>query len=198
MVVIVLAITVIVVLGMRYAHHDLPGQLDRSLDGTIGTHLSQEEPITRTLISLGDPLPAAVLIAVVAGAAAVARRWSGVLLTVIGTIGAVTITEVILKPLIDRRSGDALSYPSGHTTAVVAIAIAIAILLGGAQRPHSIALRLVASLAALATAAGAAISLVALQIHYATDTIAGTCVALATMLTVALVLDFLGRRPGAV
>jgi hypothetical protein len=38
----------------------------------------------------------------VAGAAAVARRWSGVLLAIVGTLTAVTVTELILKPLIGR------------------------------------------------------------------------------------------------
>lgn len=193
-VIIVLAVVVIVVLGLHYAHHELPGHLDRDLDTSIGARLSPDRSVTRILISLGDPPQAALLIALVAGAAAVARRWSGVLLTVIGTLSAVTITEVILKPLIDRRSGAALSYPSGHTTAVVSIALAVTILLAGARWPRSLAVRFMISLAALVTAAAAAISLVAQQIHYATDTIAGTCVALATMLTVALTLDALGPR----
>jgi undecaprenyl-diphosphatase len=194
LVLVVLAFVVIVVLGTHYAHHDLPGQLDRRLDTSIATWLRPGRPVARVLISLGNPPEAALLIALVAGAAAVARLWSGVLLTVIGTLGAVTITEVILKPLIDRRSGGALSYPSGHTTAVVAIALAIAILLTGTRRPGALVLRLLSSLAALAVAGGAAISLVAEQIHYATDTIAGICVALATVLTVALTLDALTSR----
>jgi undecaprenyl-diphosphatase len=194
LVIIVLAAIVIMVLGLHYAHHGLPGHLDRYLDASIGTRLSPERSVTRVLIRLGDPPQAALLIALVAGAAAAARRWSAVLLTIIGTLGAVTITEVILKPLIDRHDGAALSYPSGHTTAVVSIAIAVTILLAGAPWPRSLAVRFVISLAALATAGAAAISLIALQVHYATDTIAGTCVALATMLTVALTLDALSAH----
>lgn len=193
-VVIALAIIVIAVFGMRYADQDMPGHLDRGLDALIRNHLRGDEPITRGLVSLGNPAQAALLVAAVASAAAFARRWSGVLLTVVGTVTAVAITELILKPLIGRLSFGHLSFPSGHTTAVAAIALATAILIGGAGWPRSIAVRLIACLAAVALAAGVAISLVALHIHYATDTVAGYCVAVATVPAVALVLDFLGPR----
>jgi undecaprenyl-diphosphatase len=192
-IVIVLAITVIAVLGMRYADQDLPGHLDRSLDALIRNHLRRDEPLTRALASLGNPAQAAVLVAAVACAAAAARRWSGVLLTIGGTATAATITELILKPLVGRLRFGHLSFPSGHTTAVAAVAIATAILLSGAQWPRSITARLVASFAAGAVAVGVAISLVAQHIHYATDTVAGYCVALATVPAVALGLDYLGR-----
>ncbi|MDQ2789525.1 MAG: hypothetical protein DLM60_19115 [Pseudonocardiales bacterium] len=191
---IALAIIVVAVFGLRYADQDMPGYLDRSLDTLIRNALHRDQPITRALVSLGDPAQAAILIAAVASAAAIARRWSGVLLTVVGTITAVAITEFILKPLTGRLSFGHLTYPSGHTTAVAAIALATAILIGGADWPRSIAVRLIACLAAVGLAAGVAISLVALRVHYATDTVAGYCVALATVLAVALVLDFLGSR----
>lgn len=194
MVVIVLAIIVIAVFGMRYADQDMAGHLDRSLDTLIRNHLRPDQPITRALVSLGNPAQATILVAVVAGAAAAARRWSGVLLTIIGTVTAVTITELILKPLIGRLRFGHLSFPSGHTTAVAAVAIATVILIGGARWPRSVALRMVASLAAVAVAVGVAVSLIAQHIHYATDTVAGYCVALATVPAVALGLDFFAPR----
>lgn len=195
-VVIVLAIIVIAVLGMRYADQDMPGHLDRSLDALIRHGLRPDQPITQALVSLGNPTQATILVAAVAGAAAAARRWSGVLLTILGTVTAVTITELILKPLIGRLRFGHLSFPSGHTTAVAAIAFATAILIGSARWPHSVAVRMVASLAPIVVATGVAISLVAQHIHYATDTVAGYCVALATVLAVALFLDLL-RAPAA-
>jgi hypothetical protein len=42
------------------------------------------------------------VLAAVTGVGALARRWSGVTLTVGGTLSAVVITEVLLKPLIGR------------------------------------------------------------------------------------------------
>ena len=102
--VIVLAIIVITVSGMRYANADehASGWLDLTLDGFIRSHLHPDQPVIRALASLGDPAHAALLVMALAGAAAAARRWSGVLLTIVGPLAAVTITELVLKPLIGR------------------------------------------------------------------------------------------------
>ncbi|MGH3608004.1 MAG: phosphatase PAP2 family protein [Pseudonocardiaceae bacterium] len=193
-VVILLAVIVIAVLGMRYANQHAAGRLDLTLDAFIRTHLRRDQPITGALVSLGEPPQAAILVAAVAGAAAAARRWSGVVLTIGGTLAAVTITELILKPLIGRLRYGHLSFPSGHTTALFSVAIATVILLTGARRPRNIGLRLVASLAVTVVAAGTAIALIARHVHYATDTVAGCCVAAATVLAVALTFDFVAPR----
>ncbi|MGB6161010.1 MAG: phosphatase PAP2 family protein [Pseudonocardiaceae bacterium] len=193
-VVMVLTIIVLAMLAIRYADQDMPGHLDRSVDALVRQHLRPDQPIAWALVSLGNPAHATMLIAAVAGAAAVARRWSGVLLTIVSSVIAITITELILKPIVGRLRFGHLSFPSGHTTVVTTIAFATAILIGGARWPRSIAVRIAASLAPVAVAAGVAISLVAQDIHYATDTVAGYCVALATVLAVALFLDYLGPR----
>lgn len=195
---IVLAIIVIAILGMRYADQDMPGRVDRALDALIGNRLRRDQPISRVLIALGDPAQAAIVVVAVASAAAAARRWSGVLLAIIGTTTAVALTELILKPLIGRFRFGELSFPSGHTTAVAAVAMAAAILISGAQWPRSITLRLLAAVAAIAVAVGVAVSLVAQHVHYLTDTVGGYCVAVATVLAVALGLDYwcASRRDG--
>ena len=193
-VVILLAILVLAMLALRYAHQEAAGRLDRTLDIYIRTHLLQEQSLTRALISLADPAHAAILVTALAGAAALARRWSGVMLLLGGPLTAVMISEVILKPLIGRLRYGHLTFPSGHTTAMAAIATATAILLIGAQWPRGIALRLYASLAAIVVAASVAIALVAQHVHYATDTVAGCCVAVAVVLTMALGLDFFAPR----
>jgi len=196
-IVIVLAITVVVVLGLRYADQDMPGRLDRGVDALIRNHLRPDQPLTRALVSLGTLPHAALLLAAVTSAAAAARRWSGVLLTLVGTVTATTITELILKPLVGRLRFGHLSFPSGHTTVVAALAIAGAILIGGARWPRGIVARLLSGLVLLALAAGVAVSLVTERIHYTTDTLAGYCVALATVLTVALCLDLPHNRRSA-
>ena len=193
-VVICVAIIVVAVLGVRYANQDAAGQLDRTLDGFIRAHIRRDQPLIWALVSLGNPFQATILAAVVAGAAAAGRRWSGVVLTIGGTLAAVSITEFILKPLVGRLRYGHLSFPSGHSTAVAAVAITSAILLTGAQWPRSVALRLLASLAVVALAASVAIALIAEHIHYATDTVAGSCVAVATLLTAALALDVYTSR----
>jgi membrane-associated phospholipid phosphatase len=193
-VVILLATLVLAVLAVRYAHQEAAGRLDRTLDIYIRTRLRQEQSLTEALIGLADPPHVAILVVALAGAAALARRWSGVMLLLGGTPTAVVISEVILKPLVGRLRYGHLTFPSGHATAMAAIATATAILLLGAQRPSGVALRLCASLAAIIVAASVAIALVAQHVHYATDTVAGCCVAVVTVLTMALGLDFLTPR----
>jgi len=186
---IVLAVIVITVLGIHHADEEVPGCLDGHLDALISSWLYRDHVITGALVTLGDPAPIAILIAVVAGGAAAARRWSGVLLPIIGTITAATLTEVILKPLIGRLLSGHLSFPSGHTTAVAAVAVAAAVLIVSGRWPRSAALRILAGVTTVVVASGVAISLVALRIHYLTDTVAGACVAIATVLAIALGLD---------
>jgi undecaprenyl-diphosphatase len=193
-VLIVLALLVLTVLALRYAHQEAAGRLDRTLDGYLRTQLRRDQRLTGALVTLAQPPQAAIVLAAVAGVAALARRWSGVILTLGGTLSAVTITEVILKPLVGRLRYGHLTFPSGHTSAVAAIAIATAILLLGAQRPSSVALRLMASLAAAVVAVSVAVALIAQHVHYATDTVAGCCVAVVTVLGLALILDFVGPR----
>jgi membrane-associated phospholipid phosphatase len=193
-VVILLAILVLAVLALRYAHQEAAGRLDRTLDIYIRTQLRQEQALTRALIRLADPPHAALLVAALAGAAALARRWSGVMLLLGGTFTAVMISEVLLKPLIGRLRYGHLTFPSGHTTAMAAMATAITILLIGARRPLGVALRLCAGLAAIVVAVSVATALVAQHVHYATDTVAGCCVAVVVVLTLALGLDFFAPR----
>lgn len=193
-VIILLATIVLTTLSIRYADQDTAGQLDRTLDAYLTARVGRDQPITAALVSLGDPAQVAILVAAVAGATAAARRWSGVLLTIGGTLAAVTITELILKPLIGRLRYGHLSFPSGHTTAVASVAIATVILLATGQRPRSLALRLVASLAAVTVPASVAVALIAQHVHYATDTVAGCCVALAAVPTTALALDLYAPR----
>jgi len=191
-VVILLTILVLAILALRYAHQEAAGRLDRALDIYIRSHLRQEQSLTDALISLADPPQAAILLVALAGAAALARRWSGVMLLLGGTLTAVVISEVILKPLVGRLRYGHLTFPSGHATAMAAIATAI--LLIGAQRSRGGALRLCASLVAIVVAASVAIALVAQHVHYVTDTVAGCCVAVVVVLTMALGLDFLAPR----
>jgi undecaprenyl-diphosphatase len=126
-VLIVLALLVLTVLALRYAHQEAAGRLDRTLDGYLRTQLRRDQRLTGALVTLAQPPQAAIVLAAVAGVAALARRWSGVILTLGGTLSAVTITEVILKPLVERLRYGHLTFPSGHTSAVAAIAIATAI-----------------------------------------------------------------------
>jgi undecaprenyl-diphosphatase len=95
-----------------------------------------------------------------------------------------------LKPLINRRINDSLSFPSGHTTAAVSVAVVIAVALLGPSRPRwPGALRYALAAVALLGAAAVATALVGSGYHYSTDTLGGFCVAVGVVLTAAWTID---------
>jgi membrane-associated phospholipid phosphatase len=95
-----------------------------------------------------------------------------------------------LKPVVDRTiHGDNLAFPSGHTASSVAIALVVALLLVELLRAGPVATFLL--VAALPVAAGAVMALtqVAMDAHYPTDTVGGFCVAVAAAIASALLID---------
>jgi membrane-associated phospholipid phosphatase len=168
----------------------VPGRLDRSLDELIRYQLRGHQPGHPR-----EPAQIAILLAIVAGAAAALQRWSGVLLAIVGTIAAAAITEVILKPLIGRLRSGALPFPSGHPPPWPQWPSRPRFSSGSAEWPRSAALRLLGGVVLVAIPVGGGLSLVAQHVHYLTNTVAGYCMAVATVLAVALGLDLLVRCP---
>jgi hypothetical protein len=72
---------VLTVLALRYAHQEAAGRLDRTLDIYLRTQLRRDQRLTGALITLVYLPRAAIVLAAVAGAAGLARRWSGVILS---------------------------------------------------------------------------------------------------------------------
>ncbi|MHA6795970.1 phosphatase PAP2 family protein [Pseudonocardia bannensis] len=88
------------------------------------------------------------------------------------------------------------AFPSGHAGAAGALGLVAAPLLVSLLRPEPrvAAVALVADTSL--TGAGMALTLVAEDIHYATDTVGGLSIAVAVVLTTALIDDrFAERRP---
>jgi membrane-associated phospholipid phosphatase len=139
-------------------------------------------------------MPLGVLLLALAGAAA-RRGWPAVALAVAGPTAAVLLVELVLKPLVGRTYEGTLALPSGHTTSIAALAwVFILVFVAGERRwPRWVLACMVA--AALLTVVGVAGSMVALERHYATDTLAGALVATAVVGAVALLLDRWSRRP---
>jgi membrane-associated phospholipid phosphatase len=100
------------------------------------------------------------------------------------------LNDGLLKPLVDRTYLGVLTYPSGHTTAVFAMAATITVLLLSPTRKAGAgALRLLVSVAVCAPAAVVATALIGLRFHYFTDTVAGAALGIGTVFGLALVLD---------
>jgi undecaprenyl-diphosphatase len=179
-----------IVLGLHYAGRDRAGRIDHAIDLRLQHRLSGHLRFLGHLIRLGDP-PTVVLICVVLAALFFfTGRRKAALLAVLGPAVAAGFTEFVLKPLIDRRLNDSLSFPSGHTTGAVSVAVVIIVVLLGPNRPRwPLIVRLVVSALSLLEAVAVATALVGSGYHYATDTMGGFCVAIGMVLTVALAID---------
>jgi undecaprenyl-diphosphatase len=178
-----------VLLGTLFAHRHQAGALDAAVDARIQASLGQLR-ILNDLTALGDPMPGIAMIAALFLACLVTRRWRGALLVALAVPAATGITELVLKPLIDRTLTGDLSFPSGHETRLFALAAAFAVLMADPVRPRiPVAVRLFLATALSLAACAAAVALVGLGHHYFTDTVGGAAVGTAVVLATALILD---------
>jgi membrane-associated phospholipid phosphatase len=193
-VLVVICAGLIALLGILFGHQNQPGRLDASIDDWIISGLGGHRGALSVLTGLANPLPVAVMTAAVVLACLVTRRVRGALLAAIAVPAAAGMTEFVLKPLVDRTSYGFLSFPSGHTTGISALASVLVVLLIGPLHPRLPAmLRAALACIAAALAAAVAISLIGLSKHYFTDTVAGAAVGVSVVLVTALILD---RLPG--
>lgn len=108
-----------------------------------------------------------------------------VIVTVLAGPLALIATEVIGKPLVARREGNGLGFPSGHTTAIATSVTLVA--LAGYRHSRGRGLRIVSPAALLVPLMG--LSLVRLHDHLFSDTIAGGLVGCGAVLGVAWIVS---------
>jgi membrane-associated phospholipid phosphatase len=179
-----------VYLAELVAHQSRAVSLDEAIDGPVQGLLGSRRTVLNPLVRIGDPIPVSVLAGILLVACVVTRRWRGALLVAVAVPGAAAVTRLLLKPFVGRTHMGGLSFPSGHATAIFALAAVFSVLLVAPPRrsiPGS--LRLLLSLSSIVVAGVAATALVALQFHYATDALSGATLATAVVLMTALLLD---------
>jgi membrane-associated phospholipid phosphatase len=131
-----------------------------------------------------------VMAAVLALACVAVRRWRGAVLVAVAVPAAGALTEFLLKPFVGRLLSGYLSYPSGHTTGVIALAVTFAVLLADPTRPRlPAAVRLLLAALAVLAAGAVALAVVGLGLHYFTDTVGGAATGTAVVLLTALIID---------
>lgn len=190
MVAVAVCVAVVGILGALFTDRTQPGWLDRAVDGRIQAALGGHSRMLSQVIVLGGPFWVPVATVALVLACLAARSWRGAALAAIAVPVSGTLTHFLLKPLVHRTLAGDLSFPSGHTTGAFGLAAVIALLLAGPLRPRlPTAVRLLLTVAAFLAAATVAVSLVGLGAHYFTDTVGGVLVAVATVLTTALLLD---------
>jgi membrane-associated phospholipid phosphatase len=195
--VLVVCVAVTAVLGALFAHQTRGSGLDTAVDARIQASLGGHPALLRGVALLGSaPAVIAVAGALVLACLATHRR-RGALFVLIAVPAAEVTGEYVLKPLIHRTLEGDLVFPSGHTTGVVVLAAAIAVLLTGPLRPPwPAAVRLLLVLAAFLAAGLTAVAMIGMGAHYFTDTVGGGAVAVAMVLATALALDWFAARGG--
>ena len=188
----------IALLGILFADQSQPGRLDTAADNWIQSSLGGHPGVLSVLAGLGGPIPVTVMTLAVLVACLGTNRVRGALLAAVAVPVAAGTTEFLIKPLVDRTRFSTLSYPSGHTTGIAALAAVLAILLIGPLRPPlPLIVRVLLASADAVLAVAVATALVGLGKHYFTDTVAGAAVGISVVLLTALILDHLFARPEA-
>jgi len=180
----------VAVLGVLFAHQTRPDPFDRAVDSPIISGFSGHQGLSLWLAGPGSTIPATVLCAAVVLGCLLTRRTKGAVLAALALPIAVGLDDGVLKHLVHRTYLGQLTYPSGHTTAIVAIGASAAVLFIGPQRPaRAAALRLAIPAIGCLLAVAVAVGVIGLQWHYFTDTVAGAAVGIGTVCGIALGLD---------
>lgn len=200
MVLIGIAALVFVVLAVRYAGTTEGGGIDRHAESFVDMFSSRySRPVILT-VTLGDPRPVITLAAVLAVVSLAMRRWRLALLAFAGP-GLTGLATTLLKPVVGRTIEGGLAYPSGHTGAVVALALVTALIVLSLWKAGRLTGTVVLVGMAVAAGTAMALSLVLMERHYLTDAVGGLCAAGVCVLGAALLIDAVidataGRRRG--
>jgi membrane-associated phospholipid phosphatase len=164
-------------LYLAVVHIALAQRADLSvLVRTMGHQTPERATLATDLVNFFDPVPYAILAcALVAGAVLAGRVRAG--LAAGAALVAANVTTQVLKPLLAVQRPypadhymDAAAWPSGHTTAIVSLLLALVIVLPPRLRPP-------VALLGGALAAAALGSIVLLGYHYPSDVLGGVLVA---------------------
>ncbi|KPC61534.1 phosphatase PAP2 family protein [Streptomyces chattanoogensis] len=190
-----LATLIVVVLGVRYAGHSRPGVVDAWIQPAVDGVRPPWRHVALAMDFLGEPVGAAMLVVAVVGGCLLLRRPRAAVLVVAG-VGMSVGTATLLKSLVGRTiHGDGnLSYPSGHTAFVTALALMVALFASGRLGLGRAAGTLLVFAAALVAGAAMGGAQVALGAHYPTDVLGGWCTALAVIPATAWLVDQMADR----
>ncbi|MEU6259392.1 phosphatase PAP2 family protein [Streptomyces sp. NPDC047043] len=186
-----LAALVVVVIGVLYAGHSEPGRVDRWIvSPTADSVRNPWRHVALFLDFLGNPAGSVMLVVAVVGGCLLLRRPRAAVLVVAGVVVTVG-TATVLKHLVGRtiHGPGNLSYPSGHTAFLTALALMVALLATGRFGLGRTAGTSLVFGAALVAGAAMGWAQVSLGAHYPTDVLGGWCTALAVIPATAWLVD---------
>jgi membrane-associated phospholipid phosphatase len=180
----------VAVLGLLFAHQSTADRVDHAIDSPVIAWLGGHPGLAAWLAAPGSQLPAAGLSAIIVVACLLAGRLNGAALAAAAVPAAVGVNDGLCKPLVHRTYLGVLSYPSGHTATLFALAATLAVLLYVPARPGGgRVLRIAIPAAACVLGCVVAVGVIGLRWHYFTDTVAGAAVGIGTVCGLALLLD---------
>lgn len=181
---------VLLIMSLRYAGRTRASWIDGIMTPRLERVGEEHEWSLERMVDLGNPGPAAVLIALLALVALVARGPVAFLLAVVAPVAAALLGHLVLKPLIGRIDEDGLVFPSTHATVVAAIAsVATLLLLDLRLSSGRVLWRGAVGAAFVVVVAAEIAALTVTNYHYLTDGVGGALLALAVVGAVALGLD---------
>jgi membrane-associated phospholipid phosphatase len=180
----------VAVLGLLLAHHATADRLDQAIDSPVISVMRDHPGLALWLAAPGSQLPAAALSAIIIVACLLTGRLNGAVLAAAAVPAAVGLNDGLCKPLVHRTYLGALSYPSGHTASVFALAATVTVLLHAPARSAGArALRIAIPAILCVLGCLVALGVIGLRWHYFTDTVAGAAVGIGTVCALALLLD---------
>ncbi|MBB5889850.1 phosphatase PAP2 family protein [Kutzneria kofuensis] len=188
-------VVIVAGLGAWFHQRNSPAGVDRLVADWVHRLAGQHAALMEHVIRIGDPLPVAALVVGLALGSVALGRWRTALFAVVGPTAAVLVTELLLKPMVGRTRYGQLAFPSGHTTGTAAVAMVVLVLFLGSAWLTSPMVKALLALLGFGVSVAVSVALVGRNWHYATDTLGGICVAVASVLVVALVIDKVGGGP---
>jgi membrane-associated phospholipid phosphatase len=188
----------VAVLGVLLAHQAQADLLDHAVDAPVVNSLRSHQVLAGWLAAPGSLIPAAAVSGVIVVACLLTGRLNGAVLAVAAVPAATGLNDGLFKPLVHRTYTGVLSYPSGHTATMFALAATAAVLLLSPPRPaRAGGWRVLIPAALCLLGVVVAIGVIGLRWHYFTDTVAGAAVGTGTVCGLALILDLLVPRRAA-
>jgi membrane-associated phospholipid phosphatase len=181
---------IVSLLGLLFAHQTRADAFDRAIDAPFISAFRDHHYTAYLLGRPGSQLPALIMVVAIMIGCLLAGRLSGALLAALGLAVSEGITEEILKPLVDRTYLGSLVYPSGHMTAIAALAAALTVLLLLPPQPaRARVLRYLVLAAAYVLVVAVPIGLLGLRWHYFTDLVGGAALSVGTVIGLAFLFD---------
>ncbi len=191
---------VLIALGVLVAHKATANRVDQAIDTPVIMWFTGH-PVLALRMAYPATLVPAAAVSLAAALACLARGWlRGAVLALLAVPVASGLNDALLKPLFHRTYEGTLSYPSGHTSAITALAAALTVLLLIAPRPALrpapaprpglvTALRWAIPVVAWLAVVVVAVGVIAVRWHYFTDTIGGAALGTGTVCALVLLLD---------